>query len=266
MDVQGHRGCRGLYPENSILAFDKAIDLGVTTIELDVVLSKDLQVVVSHEPYLNPTICSGQNGAEVSSDAELTNLYQLNYAEIRRYDCGSKSHPIFHEQINIKTYKPLLTEVFQLLKERQSKVQLNIEIKSNPKGYGKFFPEPKPYVDVVLGVIEEQGYLNRVTLQSFDINILEEIHQQYPKVSIALLIDENENIEEKLQLLTFTPNIISPYFNLLNEKEVVKYHDGGFKIIPWTVNSIENMKIVSGWNVDGIITDYPDRLLELLND
>lgn len=266
MDVQGHRGCRGLYPENSIPAFDKAIDLGVTTLELDVVLSKDLQVVVSHEPYLNPAICTNQNGTDVSSSAELTNLYQLDYAEIRHYDCGSKSHPVFQQQINIKTHKPLLTEVFELLKERQSNVQLNIEIKSNPQGYGKYFPEPKRYVDVVLGVIENQGYLSRVTLQSFDTNILEEIYLQYPTVSIALLIDENENIEEKLQLLTFTPDVISPNFRLLNEKKVLKYHNGGFKIIPWTVNSIENMKIVSGWNVDGIITDYPDRLLELVND
>lgn len=263
LDIQGHRGCRGLYPENSIPAFNKAIDLGVTTLELDVVLSKDFEVVVSHEPYLNPTICTNPNQIEVSSDPDFTNLYQLDYAKIRRFDCGSKSHPNFPMQINIKTHKPLLTEVFRLIEKKQSNVNLNIEIKSNPQGYGKFFPKPKRYVDVVMGVIENQGYLNRVTLQSFDINILEAIHKQYPEVLIALLVDDNENIKEKLQSLTFKPDIVSPFFKLLDEKEVVKYHEDGFKIIPWTVNTIDDLKMVLGWDVDGIITDYPDRLLDL---
>ena len=111
-DIQGHRGCRGLLPENSIVAMKKAVDLGVTTLELDVVISADHQVLLSHEPFLSHEICLDSNGNEIYENNEKSyNLYKMNYDEIRKCDCGSKIHPRFLSQEKVKTYKPLLSEM-----------------------------------------------------------------------------------------------------------------------------------------------------------
>ena len=101
LDIQGHRGCRGLLPENTIPAFLKAIELGATTLELDVVISKDKQVVVSHDPYLSHMICLNAKGEAISEEEEKEyNLYKMSYAEIAQCDCGSQPHPGFPEQEN----------------------------------------------------------------------------------------------------------------------------------------------------------------------
>jgi len=153
-DIQGHRGCRGLLPENTIEAFKKAIDLGVTTLEMDVVISKDNQVLLSHEPFLSHEIALDLNGNEIAEKEEKNfNLYQMNYAQIKQYDCGSKIHPRFSEQEKIKTFKPLLSEVIDFAESYIQKnypgrkIQYNIETKSDPKGNNLFHPKPKEYVN-----------------------------------------------------------------------------------------------------------------------
>ncbi len=265
LDIQGHRGCRGLFPENSLLAFEKAIDLGVTTLELDIVISQDKKVIVSHEAYMNPNICYDIEGMDIP-DALKTkfNLFKMNYNEIIQFDCGSKFHPSFPNQTKIKTYKPLLSEVFDLVKAKQSNVKFNIEIKSEPLYYGIFTPEPKPYVKLVLDEIKDNHMLNRVNLQSFDLAILEEVKKQLPNMEVALLIDENETIEDKLEALSYKPEIISPYFKLVTAESVRRYQNKGFYVIPWTINEEQAMEQMLSFNVDGIITDYPDRLIKLL--
>ncbi|WP_405576620.1 glycerophosphodiester phosphodiesterase [Winogradskyella sp. Asnod2-B02-A] len=265
IDIQGHRGCRGLLPENSLPAFEKAIELGVHTLELDIVISKDNKVVVSHEPFMNPLICLDINGDVIPDSLETNlNLYQMNYEEIKQFDCGSKLHPIYPNQEKLKTYKPLLSEVFDLVKTKKSDVKFNIEIKSEPNYYGIFTPYPKDYVTLVLDEIKKQEMLHRVNLQSFDLQILEQIKKQSPTMQVALLVEDNETIEEKLKALSYQPEIISPYFKLLTSTSVKAYQAKGFKIIPWTINNEEDMKEMISWNVDGIITDYPNRLIELL--
>lgn len=267
IDIQGHRGCRGLLPENSLPAFEKAIELGVHTLELDIVISKDHQVVVSHEPYLNPTICVASNGDVLPNNSEEHyNLYSLNYADIKQFDCGLKFHPLYPQQQKLETYKPLLSEVFDLVKRKHSDVKFNIEIKSEPSYYGIFTPEPKTYVSLVLDEIEKHGMYSRVNLQSFDVTILKEIKHQSPNMALALLIDENETIEEKLKLLSIQPEIISPYYKLLSVNSVKEYQEQGYQIIPWTVNEKVVMKQMISWQVDGIITDYPDRLIKILRE
>ncbi|HBH23166.1 MAG TPA: glycerophosphodiester phosphodiesterase [Cytophagales bacterium] len=266
IDVQGHRGCRGLFPENSLAAFEKAIDLGVNTLELDVVLSKDKKVVVSHEPFMSSLICLHPSGNEIESTGEQINLFELEYDSIRRYDCGLKDHPGYTEQIKIASYKPLLSEVFELVATKKSEVSFNIEIKSYPELYGIYTPYPPEYVKIVLELIDHYGMLSRSSLQSFDLNILEEVKRQYPQVSTALLVDANENIDHKLKALSFVPDIISPDYALLNKEIVLDYQKDGYRIIPWTVNNSSDLKKVLSWNVDGIITDYPNLLLQLLAD
>ncbi|VAV83351.1 Glycerophosphoryl diester phosphodiesterase [hydrothermal vent metagenome] len=265
IDVQGHRGCRGLFPENSLPAFEKAIDLGVNTLELDLAISKDRKVVVSHEPYINKLFCLNTLGEEITLEEEkVYNLFKMNYQQIKAFDCGTKQYTRFPDQQKIKTYKPLLSEVFDLAKEKNSNVKFNIEIKADPKYDNIYTPEPKEFVRLVLNLIKQYGVFESTNLQSFDIRILEEIKKQAPKMRLSLLVDENETIEDKLSKLSFIPEIISPYFGLLDAKTITVYQSKEIQIIPWTVNSEEDMQLMIDYQVDGIITDYPNKLIEML--
>ena len=264
VDIQGHRGARGLYPENSLPAFEEAIDMGVNTLELDIAITKDDQVVVSHEPFMSRTICLKPNGEAISESEDMAfNIYQMTHEAIKQFDCGTKWHPAFPKQEKIEVYKPLLREVFDLAKAKKSNVYFNIEIKSKPEYYGIYTPQPIKYVSLVLNEIERSGFLENVGLQSFDINILEEIKKQSPKMPVALLIDDDEDIHIKMNRLSFEPEIISPYYKLLDKKMVSDFRSEGFKVIPWTVNSEADMQKMIGFNVDGIITDYPNVLIRM---
>ena len=266
-DIQGHRGCRGLLPENSLPAFEKAIDLGVHTLELDIAITKDHKVVVSHEPFMSRTICLDPEGQSMPESMDMVyNLYKMTHEDIKRFDCGSKGHPNYAEQDAIPVYKPLLTEVFELVKTKNVKVKFNIEIKSKPTYYGIYTPHPERYVEIVLKEIEASKMFDFVNLQSFDLAILEEIKKQSPNTPVALLIDDDESIGEKLKKLSYRPEIISPYYKLLSKNEVENYQSQGYLIIPWTINNPEDMTTLIRWGVDGIITDYPNKLIALLAD
>ncbi|MEM6516064.1 MAG: glycerophosphodiester phosphodiesterase [Bacteroidota bacterium] len=263
MDIQGHRGCRGLLPENSIPAFKKAIDIGVSTLELDVVISKDKKVVVSHEPYMNHEIALKPNGDEISIENEKEfNLYQMAYDSIKAYDCGSKVHPRFPQQKKMMVYKPLLSEMIQISEKQSNQaINYNVEIKSHPDYDGVYTPEVSEFVKLVLEVIVSEGVEERTSLQSFDLRALEEIYKQNPKIITAILIDENEKISDKVSKLSFKPEIISPFFALLNEENVAKFQKEDFKIVPWTVNKPEDIQAMLELKVDGIISDYPDLVI-----
>ena len=266
IDVQGHRGCRGLMPENTLPAFKKAVELGVTTLEMDLTTSKDKQVVVSHEPYMKSEYCLDAEGNKISvKDEQKYNLYQMTYDSIKQFDSGSKFYDRFPDQKKMKVHKPLLTEVFEQSETLNNHIKYNIEIKSQPDYDNIYSPEPKEFVGLVLNVIDGFDVFNRVNLQSFDVRILEEIKKQAPTMRVSLLVDENESIESKLKELTFKPDIISPYFKLLSKESVKNYQEEGFQIIPWTVNTPEDMQHMIDFKVDGIITDYPDCLVKILN-
>ena len=266
IDVQGHRGCRGLMPENTLPAFKKAVELGVTTLEMDLTTSKDKQVVVSHEPYMKSEYCLDAEGNKISvKDEQKYNLYQMTYDSIKQFDSGSKFYKQFPNQEKMKVYKPLLAEVFEQSETLNNHIKYNIEIKSQPDYDNIYSPEPKEFVGLVLNVIDGFDVFNRVNLQSFDVRILEEIKKQAPTMRVSLLVDENESIESKLKELTFKPDIISPYFKLLSKESVKNYQEEGFQIIPWTVNTPEDMQHMIDFKVDGIITDYPDCLVKILN-
>lgn len=266
MDIQGHRGCRGLHPENSIPAFEKALTLNVTTLELDVVISKDHKVVVSHEPYMHHEIAIDPFGKAITQNSELLfNLYTMTYDSIRKCDCGSKTHQRFPSQQNEKVYKPLLTEIIDLAeKQSRHKIFYNIEVKSKPEYDGVYTPKVTDYVNLVIEVIQDKGISDRVILQSFDLRALEIIKRKKIGVRLALLIDENEHLEFKLNALSFKPDIISPYFKLLTKDIVLAYQENGFQIVPWTVNTIEDIRTMIGFNVDGIISDFPNKVMALV--
>ena len=265
IDVQGHRGCRGLMPENTLEAFKTAIALGVNTLELDVVVSKDGKVVVSHEPFISRTYCLDILGNNIPKGLDKSyNLYAMPYDSIKQFDCGSKFYPKFPDQQKLKTFKPTLDEVIKLSILNSPDIKFNIEIKSKPEYDNIYTPNPKDFVSLVLKVVNDNAVVNSVNLQSFDLRVLEEIKQQQPEIEIALLVDENEAILDKLSKLSFVPDIVSPYYKLLDAKMVENLQTEFFKVIPWTVNDTKDLKQMLRFGVDGIITDYPNRLIELL--
>ena len=185
--IQGHRGCRGLLPENTLPAFIKAIELGVTTVEMDVAITKDKLVVVSHEPWMNHEICLDKNGNEINRADEMRyNIYQMNYDEVKQFDCGSKTHPRFLYQQKIKTYKPLLSEVIDAVEnystQHDRKINYNIEIKSLPEGDSLFHPVPETFCKLVVDVINQKK-ITRFNLQSFDLRILKHLNKTHASLA-----------------------------------------------------------------------------------
>ena len=272
-DIQGHRGARGLLPENSIPGFVKALELGVHTLELDVVVSKDSQVLLSHEPWMSSHICLDAEGKELAENSEEQyNIFQLTYEEIQAFDCGSKENPSFPEQEKLSVPKPLLAQVFDVVESylhgAQSSVLYNIETKSSLRGDNVFHPEPASFVRLLLEVIEGANVQDRVVIQSFDPRTLQEVHRRNPKLATALLVGGNMagKQDSLLQNLGFTPTIYSPNWHLVDEVLVSTMHDQGIKVVPWTVNQKEEMNTLIGMGVDGIISDYPDRLVEVVGE
>lgn len=269
-DIQGHRGCRGLLPENSIQAMLKAIDLGVTTLEMDVVISKDNQVLLSHEPFLSYEIALDLDGKAIEEkDEKSYNLYQMNYEQIKQYDCGSKIHPRFLEQKKIKTYKPLLSEVIDSvehyiqIKYPGKKICYNIETKTTIEGDGIFHPKTEDFVNLMVKVIKEKQIDDRVFIQSFDVRTLGFLHKEYPEFKTVLLVENELSIDENLKALGFNPDVYSPYFKLLDKKKVNYLHQKKIKVIPWTVNDKKDMIRIMKMGVDGLISDYPNRFFEV---
>ena len=269
-DKQGHRGCRGLMPENTIPAMLKAIDLGVTTLEMDVVVSKDNQVIVSHDVYFNQNITTTPEGKTLTkTEAEKLLLYTMPYDSIRKYDVGLKPHPDFPRQQKIAVYKPLLTELLDVTekyaKEKGRTVSYNIEIKSNPANDGKKHPPIEEFVDLAMNVIRQKGIEKRVTIQSFDPRALQVMHRKYPGINISLLIEGNDkrSLDEQVQQLGYVPEVYSPHSLLVTPTLVEQCHQKNIKVIPWTVNTLEEMKRLVSLKVDGIISDYPDLFSEL---
>ncbi|MEM9897637.1 MAG: glycerophosphodiester phosphodiesterase family protein [Bacteroidota bacterium] len=267
-DVQGHRGARGIYPENTITGFIYAINTGVTTLEMDVVVSGDNKIVLSHEPFFSPMICLLPGSEEIPSDSVI-NLYKLSYQEIKRYDCGSGGHPFFQTQQKAPSIKPLLSQVLDSLEtyiEVRSlpKVKYNIELKSKIETDHIFHPEPSGFSDLVLKIIQERDLFNRVTLQSFDFRILQYLNQVEEKIQLSLLIENELTWQQNIDSLGFVPDIYSSYYPLIDSTSTLEMQKAGMKVIPWTVNEYETIEWMLSLGVDGIISDYPLRVFETL--
>lgn len=262
-DLQGHRGARGLMPENQIPAFIEAIKLGVTTLEMDVVISKDKQVVVSHEPWMNAEIC------EVDKNKGKYNLYQMTYEDIMAIDCGSKYYARFPEQQRIPGSKPTLSMVIDSVEQfiranNLSPARYNIETKSTPDGDDIYHPAPKEFVGLLYDIIVKHNIKERTTIQSFDPRTLNVLHQLDSTVTTALLIFNTDKLSKNLKKLDFKPTIYSPNYILVKHSLVKACHNKGIKVIPWTVNEYKAMSRLKKMGVDGLITDYPNRAKPLL--
>lgn len=268
VDIQGHRGCRGLMPENSIPAFIKALELGVTTLELDLAVTKDGIVVISHEPWLSHEFCSDLDGKRIVESKEKEfNIYGMNYDALKKYDCGSLPHPRFPNQELMRVYKPSLSEMIDSVKSycknnNKPLPHFNIEIKRQPEYDGIYCPPVNEFCKLVLKVIKEKQIEKHCNLQSFDWETLRICHKLAPEIPLAMLVENNLSPQENLDKLGFKPQIYSPYFKLIdaNLLQWVKKQD--MKLIPWTVNEASDIEKILKLGVDGIISDYPDRVLK----
>lgn len=262
-DLQGHRGARGLMPENTIPAMIKALDLGVTTLELDLAVTKDGEIIVSHEPWMNPMICLTPEGAQIPAGDHGHNIYKMTFPEVLKYDCGSKTHSGFPKQVNFNVAKPKLVDLFDAVEKYVKDFGLpqpnyNIEIKSQPDGDGIYHPAPQEFSDKVFQLINGRVDWERINIQSFDFRVLHYYHKTYPQVVLAMLVEDASKFTEQLEELGFQPHIYSPYFPKLTSEIVAVLHEKGMKVIPWTVNTSEQMETLLDLGVDGIITDYPN--------
>lgn len=267
-DIEGHRGCRGLMPENTIPAMMKALELGVTTLEMDAVITKDKQVILSHEPFFNHEITTGPDGKYVTEQDERNlNIYKMTYAQTQTFDVGLKPHPRFPNQKRLKATKPLLREVIENVEAYHKlnggrTVFYNIETKTQPVSDGIFHPSPGDFVNTLMNVINSANISDRVIIQSFDFRTLQILHKRYPAIKTAALVEDfdKRSLEEQLKALGFKPTIYSPHYSLVNKELIGKCHDQQIKVIPWTVNDKATIDQLKALGVDGIITDYPDLL------
>ena len=265
-ETQGHRGCRGLFPENTIPAMLHALDLGVTTLEMDAVITKDRKVILSHEPFFNHEITTKPDGNFVTENEEQSlNIFGMDYEDIKKYDVGMKVHPRFPGQQKMKAVKPLLADVFDSVRSYMQRSKrpypfFNIETKTQPAGDNLYHPEPKEFVDLLMEVIKEKGMEKLVTIQSFDFRTLQYLHRNYKEINTVMLIEDSDptEFEDQLKKLGFTPNIYSPHFSLVTEDLIKKCHAKNMRLIPWTVNEKTEIDRLRKSGVDGMISDYPD--------
>ena len=274
IDLQGHRGARGLRPENSIPAFLHAMDLGVTTLEMDTVINAEGHVVVSHEPWMSAKICSHPDGRPVSEDEERKlRIYAMTDQEVAGFDCGKRGHPDFPRQRPMPVAKPLLRDVFAAVAShrvtggrsaRSEPLRFNIEIKSLPAYDGQFHPGVMEFAHALYSLVSEFGLVAQTTIQSFDVRALETVHQIDANISTSLIVDNNDGLQSNLGRLSFTPLIYSPFHELLDRQQIDAAHTQNIRVIPWTINDEATMRKLIGMGIDGLITDYPDLGMHVL--
>ncbi len=257
-------------PENTVPSMRKALDMGANVLEVDIQVSRDKQVVVAHDPHINHHITLSPDGEEISEEqAKQYVLYQMPYAEIRKFDVGSKYHTGFPEQKKLQTYMPLLGELIDSVEQYTAAKGLapviyNIEVKADPSRDGVYQPEPEEYIRLVLDVVKQREIEGRFYIQSFDVRQIQQVRQQSPGITTALLTGDGKvTFSKNIEKVGFIPQIYSPHYSLVTEELVKECHTQGMRLVPWTVNSLEEMKKLKAMGVDGIITDYPHLLNQL---
>lgn len=285
-DLQGHRGARGLAPENTLPAFERALSLGVTTLELDVGVTADGQVVVAHDPYVNPLITRDAGGQWLpGSRGPLIRL--LTLAQLQAYDVGRiqpdtpYARTFASQEARDGTRVPTLAQVFALVKARAAPVRFNIETKLDPANPDNTV-SPETMTRAVLAAVREAGMQQRVSIQSFDwrsLQLVQQLEPSIPTVYLTIQTANNDNVRDgswtagwKLEDHGSAPRMVkaaggtvwSPNGGALTQALVQEAHALGLKVIPWTVNNPADMDRFVGWGVDGVITDYPDRLRAVL--
>ena len=268
-EIQGHRGARGLLPENSIPGFVIAIREGANVLEMDLCVAKDGNLIVSHEPWMSHTICTTPEGNAISESKERQyNLHQMSTGEIQAFDCGMALHPQFPEQRHLPVQKPTLAEVVKVTEEvpllkSDAKIRYNMEIKHRENLEPEYCPDAVTFAKTVIAEVRRLGIEDRTCIQSFSAEVLNAVHQQAPNMTTAWLTDSDGPVTAELAKINFKPSIYSPQWEGIDANDVHDLQQQNIRVIPWTVNEAEDLFAVMQMGVDGIITDYPDRLYKL---
>jgi len=284
-DLQAHRGARGLLPENTLPGFERALRIGVSTLEMDAAVTADGVVVLSHDPVLNRDLVRGADGEWLSEPVAIRTLThaQLQAFDVGRIRPGSNYARSFSQQQPVDGARmPTLAAVFELVKRMGADhVQFDIETKMDLRNPDNTLP-PEPFVQAVLKVIREAGMEDRVMIQSFDWRTLQLVRAQAPRIRTVYLSTQSargSNLDSPLATAGFTlaehgsvPRMVkaagghvwSPNFQALTPELLKEAQSLGLKVIPWTVNEPADMDRLIGWGVDGIISDHPDRLREAM--
>ena len=269
VDVQAHRGGAGLMPENTIEAMKHALDLGVNTLELDLQISQDGQIVVSHDPYFHHRYAIRPDGSHIQKEDPKEYIYTMPYSEVVKYDVGSRPSEVWPEKACVKTVKPLASDLIDFVenyvKEKGlSPVRYNIEIKSkDAKGEGQNWPTYDRFVSECCKFLHSKHLGDRLVVQSFDVRALNYMHEKYPEFILSYLVDAKAGeFDAFMARLKFTPQWLSPHFSITDEALVQKCREKGMKIVPWTVDKPEDITRILDLKVDAIISNYPDRVLQ----
>lgn len=269
VDVQAHRGGAGLMPENTVEAMKHALDMGVNTLELDLQVSKDGLVVVSHDPYFHPRYSIRPDGSYVQASDPKEYIYKMNYEDITKYDVGSRESEVWPGKACFPAVKPLAGDLIDFVeaytKEKgYSPVRYNIEIKSKTgKGEGVSWPVYNEFVDKCVQLLLSKHLDDRLVVQCFDVRALNFMHEKYPELVLSYLIDSKaKDFDTYMSKLSFTPQWLSPHYSLVDEALVAKCREKGIKLVPWTVDKPEDISRMIELKVEAIISNYPDRVLE----
>ena len=261
IDLQGHRGARGLLPENTLPSFERAIALGATTLEMDVGVTKDGVVVVHHDRALNPDLARGPDGEYVRAPAPT--IRSLAFEELQRYDVGrlrpgSEYAARFpHQQPLDGTRIPRLSEVLGL----SQTISFNIETKLAPDAPNETLP-PEPFARALIAEVRKAGAQKRTTIQSFDWRTLKVVEREAPEIATAYLTSRRH--PDPAPVAQAGAKIWSPDFTILTAGSAARAKALGMKVVPWTVNEPADIARVLELGVDGIISDYPDRVAQEL--
>lgn len=267
LEVVGHRGHVSRYPENTVEGFLSAVSIGVDALEMDLVVSADKEVVISHEPFMAARIVRSPEGKRISRAKQKDyNLYQMTYDSIKSFSVGEIKRDKFSKQRRIPAYKPLLSEIFEKIEGYRKEKDLDpvvyyLEVKSEPQDYGVYQPYPEELADLIMKIVKTHELQDAVIVKSFDAEFLNTLKKYHPEVKTSFLIYKTP-WQEKLRNLDFKPEVISPHYRQLRNKEQVEELQAlGYKVIPWTVNSKRRIRKMINLGVDGIISDYPERVL-----
>lgn len=254
IQVHGHRGARAMRPENTLPAFEYAISIGVDVLELDLAVTKDGVLVVSHDSTMNRKICQGPEGE--------TAIHKLTLAQVRKWDCGALKNTEFRNQQPVPGTKvPTFDEVLALAPK--GSFEFNIETKSDPKR-PDLQPEPRIFAQLVADAVRKHKLEKRVMIQSFDFRTLLALKEIAPELRLSALYGGMpKDLVEISKEAGGTP-IVSPHYLLVTKGKVEKAHAAGIQVVPWTVNSAGGWDRMIGDGVDAIITDDPAELIEHL--
>jgi glycerophosphoryl diester phosphodiesterase len=282
-DLQAHRGGRGETTEESLRAFAKALELGLSTLELDIVITKDDQPLVWHDPTIEAEKCT-DTGPAFAGDPAYPYVgklvHELTLVEIGTLDCGKQLAEFPRAEVVWGNKIATLPEVFTLADSYRAGVRYNIETKVEADQPNRS-ADPQRFVDVILGAVRSAGKVDRVEIQSFDWRTLPMVRRAEPSIPLVALFDEetwapdspwlagiNATVvgDPMLGALMVGANIVSPRYALVTGKPYVDHaHSLGLKVIPWTVNDADAMREQIGYGVDGIISDYPTLLRNVLS-